>query len=203
MNLTERQKKIVEIVKEKGPITGDEIGEELALTRSALRTDFRILVELGYVESRPKRGYIFKSETGENRLKLNLDIPVEEIMGPPVCLSEDTNIHETIVTMFLKDVGSIFITRGEILTGIVSRKDLLKVAMGKIDAEKTPISLVMTRFPNIVYVKKEDSIMDVVEKLIDHQIDSMPVMEEVEEGFKVVGRITKTNITKLFLKLCK
>ncbi|MGL4308590.1 helix-turn-helix transcriptional regulator [Cetobacterium sp. SF1] len=203
MNLTDRQKKIVEIVKEKGPITGDEIGEELSLTRSALRTDFRILVELGYVESRPKRGYIFKSETGENRLKFNLNIPVGEIMGAPVCLNEDTSIHETIVTMFLKDVGSIFITSKNILVGIVSRKDLLKVAMGKVDVEKTPISLVMTRFPNIVYVHQEDSIVDVVEKLIDHQIDSMPVIEEIPEGPKVVGRITKTNITKLFLSLCK
>lgn len=201
MNLTDRQKKILEIVKSNGPITGDDIGEKLSLTRSALRTDFRILVELGYIESKPKKGYMFKSESGKSKMRMDLDIKVKDIMSPSVSIEENTNIHETIIAMFSKDVGSIFVTSGERLTGIVSRKDLLKVGMGKIDIEKTPISLVMTRFPNIIYVKKDEEILSAVRKLIEHQIDSMPVVEEKEDGFKVIGRLTKTNITKLFLKI--
>ena len=48
MSLTQRQKTIVEIVKENQPIIGDEIAKRLSLTRSALRTDFSILLEKEY-----------------------------------------------------------------------------------------------------------------------------------------------------------
>ena len=43
IRLNERQKKIIEIVKERGPITGSNIAQELNLTRAALRPDLSIL----------------------------------------------------------------------------------------------------------------------------------------------------------------
>jgi hypothetical protein len=40
--------------------------------------------------------------------------------------------------------------------------------------------------------------------MIAHQIDGMPVVREGENGkLKVVGRITKTNVTKAFVALGK
>jgi DeoR/GlpR family transcriptional regulator of sugar metabolism len=56
MSLTQRQKTIVEIVKENQPIIGDEIAKRLSLTRSALRTDFSILTGKGILTSRERRG---------------------------------------------------------------------------------------------------------------------------------------------------
>ena len=38
-------------------------------------------------------------------------------------------------------------------------------------------------------------------KLISKQIDALPVVKEAEGGFEVVGRITKTNITKALVAL--
>jgi len=43
-------------------------------------------------------------------------------------------------------------------------------------------------------------------KIIEHEVDSLPVVEPVvgsdgKQGYKVTGRISKTNITKLFVKL--
>ncbi len=38
--LSERQKKIVKIVQEKGPIIGEEIANHLGVVRSTLRADF-------------------------------------------------------------------------------------------------------------------------------------------------------------------
>lgn len=38
-------------------------------------------------------------------------------------------------------------------------------------------------------------------KLIEKQIDSVPVVKETETGLEVTGRITKTNITKAFVEL--
>ena len=43
--------------------------------------------------------------------------------------------------------------------------------------------------------------IDVAKKLIEKQIDALPVVKEVESGFEVIGRITKTNITKAFVAL--
>ena len=64
----------------------------------------------------------------------------------------------------------------------------------------------MTRMPNIVFTTPDESILDAAVKLIEHEVDSLPVVEEVvlEDGtraYKVIGRITKTTITRLFVEL--
>ena len=57
----------------------------------------------------------------------------------------------SIVTMFLSDVGSVFIIdENENLCGIVSRKDLLKATIGGADINKMPVGMVMTRTPNVI-----------------------------------------------------
>ena len=104
--------------------------------------------------------------------------------------------------MFLSDVGSIFIIDDdESLCGIVSRKDLLKATIGGADMNKMPIGMIMTRTPNIITVEKEDSVIVVAKKIIEHEIDSIPVVENIDDKSKVVGKISKTNITKLFLEI--
>lgn len=196
MSLTQRQKDIVEIVKENQPITGDEIAKRLSLTRSALRTDFSILTGKGILKSKPKVGYIHQ-EKKEKKY-------IYEIMGPVVSVESSLSVYDTILQIFAKDVGTIFITEGENLVGIVSRKDLLKIAIGKTDINKVPINVIMTRMPNIIYCEENEEILEGVKKLIEHQIDSLPVLKIKEvrgkKIYKIVGRVTKTNITKLFLE---
>ena len=46
--LSERQKKIVKIVQEKGPIIGEEIANHLGVVRSTLRADFAFLTKSGF-----------------------------------------------------------------------------------------------------------------------------------------------------------
>ena len=199
MSLTQRQKTIVEIVKENQPIIGDEIAKRLSLTRSALRTDFSILTGKGILKSKPKVGYIYQERKERKEKKY-----IHEIMGPVVSVESNLSVYDTILQIFAKDVGTIFITEGENLVGIVSRKDLLKIAIGKTDINKVPINVIMTRMPNIIYCEENDEIVEVVKKLIEHQIDSLPVLKIKEvrgkKVYKIVGRVTKTNITKLFLE---
>ncbi|EPZ55520.1 transcriptional repressor CcpN [[Clostridium] sordellii ATCC 9714] len=58
-------------------------------------------------------------------------------MSMPIMVRQDTNVYDTIVNIFLSDVGSIFIIDSdEELCGIVSRKDLLKVTIGGGDINK-------------------------------------------------------------------
>ena len=83
-------------------------------------------------------------------------------------------------------------------------ENLLKIAIGRTDIEKIPINIIMTRMPNIIYAEENETILESVKKLIKHQIDSLPVVRiEEKNGKKIyhtVGRLTKTNITKLFME---
>ena len=192
MTLTERQKEIIDIVRKYQPITGKEIGERLYLTRSALRTDFSILTKMNILESKPKIGYSYIEKKDSEKVK--------DIMSPSITVDTNLSVYETILNIFSKDVGTIFITEQDSLVGVVSRKDLLKIAIGRTDIEKIPINIIMTRMPNIIYAEENETILESVKKLIKHQIDSLPVVRiEEKNGKKIyhtVGRLTKTNITK-------
>ncbi|MBU5336504.1 helix-turn-helix transcriptional regulator [Intestinibacter bartlettii] len=205
IQLNQRQQKIIEIVKENQPITSENIASMLNVTRATLRSDLAILTMTGILDARPKVGYFY---TGVNQINLlGNDIKekkVEDMMGMPVVVKKDVSLYDVIVEMFLSDVGSIFIIDDqENLCGVVSRKDLLKATIGGLDINKMPIGMIMTRTPNVVTVKREDSIVLAARKIIEHEIDSIPVvdMDDEHNVTKVIGRISKTNITKLFLEI--
>ena len=47
----------------------------------------------------------------------------------------------------------------------------------------------------------DDLLLYVAKQIIDRQIDSLPVVIEQDGRIEVTGRITKTNITKVFVNL--
>ena len=63
---------IVDIAKNEGPVTGDQIAERMHVTRAALRADLAILVMGGLLYSRSKVGY---SYTGKNMLSFFTEEP--------------------------------------------------------------------------------------------------------------------------------
>lgn len=104
--------------------------------------------------------------------------------------------------MFLEDVGTLFVVDDNaILVGVLSRKDLLRASIGKQELPSIPVHIIMTRMPNITICRREDFILDVAKTLIEKQIDALPVVKDTEKGFEVVGRITKTNMTKILVGL--
>ena len=106
--------------------------------------------------------------------------------------------------MFLEDVGTLFVVDKDlILVGVFSRKDLLRASIGKQELTTLPVNIIMTRMPNITMCSREDLFIDVAKKLIEKQIDALPVVKETEKGFEVIGRVTKTNITKAFVALAE
>ncbi|MBC2850719.1 CBS domain-containing protein [Cetobacterium sp. 8H] len=201
MRLTDRQKEIVEIIKKHGPIKGDDIAKMIYITRSALRTDFSILKKMSLIKSKQKVGYTYNEAFVETTNKTL----VKHIMGVPITIDESYSVYKTVLLMFEKDIGTIFITKDGNLSGIVSRKDLLRIAIGKRDIEQIPINLIMTRMPNIVFSTEDETIEECVKKIIEHEIDSVPVVRVMErngkEVNKVVGRFTKTNVSKLLLEI--
>ncbi|MFV9511037.1 helix-turn-helix transcriptional regulator [Tepidibacillus sp. LV47] len=207
IELTSRQELILKIVKEEGPITGEQIAEKLNLTRATLRPDLSILTMAGYLEARPRVGYYYSGKKGNQILKESLNkMMVKDYKSVPVVIKEDTSVYDAIVTMFLEDVGTLFVVKERgTLAGIVSRKDLLKAAIGKQNLQDLPISVIMTRMPNIITCRMEEPLIEAANKLIQYQIDALPVVKPLEDGqgLEVVGRITKTTIARAFVELGK
>lgn len=204
VQLNERQGKIVEIVKEYGPITGERVAEKLNLTRASLRPDLAFLTQIGLLEARPRVGYYYKGDQNPFGMYEKLtELKVGDYQSPPIMVAESTSVYDGIVRMFVDDVGTIFVVNGQQeLEGISSRKDMLKIAIGKADINQLPIGVIMTRMPNIVVAYADESLWEVAKRMIAHQIDGMPVVQKNKNGrLKVVGRITKTNITKAFVSL--
>lgn len=203
MELNKRQERIVEIVKERGPITGELIAEELHLTRATLRPDLAILTMSGFLDARPRVGYFYTGKSGTQLVSESLKtLFVKNFQSVPVVVSESTSVYDAIVMMFLEDVGTLFvIDKNNLLVGVLSRKDFLRASIGKQDLNTIPVNIIMTRMPNIAVCQKEDLIIDVAKRLIEKEIDAMPVVKEVENGYEVIGRMTKTNLTRAFLTL--
>lgn len=208
MELTKRQEQIVEIVKKDGPITGEEIASKLSLIRATLRPDLSILTMSGFLEARPRVGYYYTGKTSVNNVaKVIQKIRVGDIKSVPIVIRDSANVYDAVVTMFLEDVGTLFVVReGGYLEGVISRKDLLKIAMGGSDLHQMPIGVVMTRMPNLITTTPEEPILMASKKLATREVDALPVVTPVtdgngEEALKVVGRVTKTTITRLFVEL--
>ena len=203
IELTKRQEHILQIVKDNGPITGEHIADQLNLTRATLRPDLAILTMAGYLDARPRVGYFYTGKTETQLLTDNLKkLHVGDYQSIPVVVSEGVTVYDAICTMFLEDVGTLFVVDKEsLLVGVLSRKDLLRASLGKQDLTTIPVHIIMTRMPNITVCTKEDYLIDVAEKLIEKQIDALPVVKQNDHGYEVVGRITKTNITKAFVSL--
>lgn len=203
MELNERQEKILSIVKQHGPITGSKIAAQLSLTRATLRPDLAILTMSGFLDARPRVGYFYTGKETNDVIALKVNnILVRDVQSLPILITTGTSIYDAIVKMFLEDVGTLYVIDDEqSLAGVISRKDLLKGTMSFKDTENTPVSEVMTRRPNITMCYPDDLLLYVAKQIIDRQIDSLPVVKEVNGRIEVIGRITKTNITKVFVNL--
>lgn len=204
IQLNQRQKDILNIVKESGPITGENIANRLKLTRASLRPDLAFLTQVGLLDARPRVGYYFKGEDNNyDAYRKIIDLKVKDYQNVPVIVNENTSVYDTIVSMFVNDVGTIYIVNDESeLMGVVSRKDMLKMAIGQANINELPVRIVMTRMPNIIVVTEDESLWQAARKMIEHEVDSLPVVTIDEHGgYEVLGRLTKTNITRAFMDL--
>ena len=190
VKLSKRQEQIAQIVREEGPVTGSAIAEHLEVTRSALRSDLSVLTMLGVLDARPNVGYYYVGLSKETQTA--------------VVVNGDTSLYDTIVTIFTEDVGTILVCDDSYLVGVVSRKDLLRASMGQTDSHTMPISMIMTPVSKVITVEPTDTLVEAAQKMIDYEVDCLPVVvrEDVEnkKRLKVVGRVSKTTVTKVFLE---
>ena len=204
MKFSDRQTEIIEIVRDEGPITGDEIAEKLGLSRATIRSDLSVLTMINILGARPKFGYFYTGKSILSQLSDDLKkLKLRDYMSLPFSCEQKTSVYDVVVGLFMEDLSSMFITDGGYLVGIVSRKDLIRFMIGDADIKKTPISVIMTRMPNVFYVDVNDSVYKAANLIVTKGIDSLPVVEvKKNNNLEVAGRFTKTNVTRLFVDVC-
>lgn len=206
IKLTKRQVEILQIVKENGPITGRQIAEKLSLTRAALRPDLAILTMGGNLDARPRVGYFFNhSLEVKQQAEQFLHKKVADYKAHPIVVEKSTSVYDAIVQLFIEDVGTLYAVDSEgKLAGVISRKDLLRTAIGNKNLNELPVSVIMTRMPNIITIHPDETLLEAAKKMIHNHIDSLPVVKEPEgdkNTYLLVGRITKTTITRAYLEM--
>jgi CBS domain-containing protein len=206
LNLTERQKKIIEIVQKFQPITGNDIAEKVGYSKPTIRPDLSLLTHSGILYAKPNVGYIVNEQPFDFTFDTGMfSAKVKDVKSPAVYVQEECSIHDAIVKIFLKDAGTIFVVDGEgYLSGVVSRKDFLKSIMGKMNIHNVPVGVIMTRMPNIITTTDDESILDAAVKIMEHRIDSIPVVECVKDvHYRITGKISKTNLSQVFVNIGK
>lgn len=208
MEFNERQTRIIEIVRNHEPITSEQIASLLSVTRSTLRTDLSVLTKMHVLVARPKVGYCYLGDQVPSKTSGEYaKVTVGEVMSRSVAVDEKMSIYDAIVTMFLEDAGTIFVLSNGYLVGVVSRKDFIKSAIGGLDMKQIPVGIIMSRMPNLILATPEEKMVDVARKIMEHEVDCLPVVEieksDYDTKYKVVGRISKTNINELYVEMFK
>lgn len=174
------------------------------MTRAGLRSDLTFLSQLGLLEARPRVGYYYNQKHhGYDIYMKMVELTVSDYQSVPVVIAEESSAYDALVSLFMNNIGTLFVVRDNgILEGVLSRKDLLKLAVGATDMHKVPIGVVMTRMPNIVMTTPDESIWHAARKLTQHEIDGLPVVRKIDnDNYEVIGRFTKTNVARAFVDL--
>ncbi|VUW92465.1 Transcriptional repressor CcpN [Streptococcus constellatus] len=200
MKLTKRQKEIVEIVKKDQPVSGEKISELLDVSRATLRSDLSFLTLVGILKASPKVGYTYAGSDLETLFFFDtFQKKVEDVMTSPVLVAHDSFIQDAIITLFMYDADVLYVIDEEKqLLGILSRKDLLRAALNA-NIDVTPVAVCMTRMPHIKTCHKDLNILEAAALLQDFAIDSLPVVEEQNEGH-IIGTITKSALLNFIIQ---
>lgn len=194
--MSKRQREILELVKDKGPITGDDIGAHFDLTRATLRPDLAILTMSGLLDARPRVGYFYPGLKGRSFVGEQLEtIQVKKVKALPIVLQLGQSAYDAVVTLFLEDSSTLFVVDAQgNLQGVLTSKDLLKSAMGRADLQAMPVEMVMTRFPQLVWVDEEAPVTEALDKLKQSQVSCLPVLRNDKLA---TGRFDMKTVLKL------
>ena len=184
MKLTKRQKEIVEIVKKDQPVSGEKISELLDVSRATLRSDLSFLTLVGILKASPKVGYTYAGSDLETLFFFD---------------TFQKKVEDVMITLFMYDADVLYvIDEKKQLLGILSRKDLLRAALND-NIDVTPVAVCMTRMPHIKTCHKDLNILEAAALLQDFAIDSLPVVEEQNEGH-IIGTITKSALLDFIIQ---
>ena len=192
MQLTGRQQEITRIVRENGPITGEMIAQRLHVTRSALRGDLAVLLSGEVIAARRRLGYYYLGG-GEDPAAAEIrSCTAEDCMSRPILVGAESNAYDAAVLLFTEDIGTF------------AKSSRPMAAFRRSFLETTPC---MTSRSKMIYAEPKEDLVSIAQKMMDYEVDCLPVGTFKNVGndrkFVLIGRVSKTNITRLFLELGK
>lgn len=117
-----------------------------------------------------------------------------------ICLLPTETLRDAWDAMERFGVRHMPVLDGERLVGIVSDRDVLRHAApvdgGGIDVPALPITAVMSR--DLISCQRSSTLTEVVDLLLEHQIDCLPVLEP--DG-SLVGLVTTSDLLPLLREM--
>lgn len=81
-----------------------------------------------------------------------------------------SSISYIVNTMFTENVEFFILTKDDLLAGVVTKKDLIKnLVIDKVGTQGQVLDI-MTKMPNVLYVKSDDNIAIATGKLIQNDV---------------------------------
>ena len=139
----------------------------------------------------------------EDKFQKFNEVKVTEFMiKDPLYTSPNEKISTTELLMLRKNVGCLPVvnnSKSKKVIGIISQRDirLARFAMN-LESPNTRVRDLMT--PDPIIAKKTDSLTQILEKLVKHDIERLPVINDNEE---LIGFITKQSIIETIYKYLK
>jgi len=111
---------------------------------------------------------------------------LEEKGGDVLSIDASVTVFDAIKRMVEANVGSLLVTEGGKLSGIVTERDYLRrVTLEGREEKETPVREIMTS--PLVYVTPETSIEECMAVMTERRIRHLPVMGENRETLGVVS----------------
>ena len=102
---------------------------------------------------------------------------VSEVMTRDVqTIQPDQPVREAASFMLSADAGSIPVTEGERLIGMITDRDIAVRGIAKGHGPDTPVRELMTN--DIVCAREDDNVEDVATKMSEAQVRRLPVIDE-------------------------
>ncbi|MFX0017115.1 MAG: CBS domain-containing protein [Promethearchaeota archaeon] len=139
----------------------------------------------------------------DDKLQKFNEVKVTEFMiKNPLYTSPNEKISTTELLMLRKNVGCLPVvnnSKSKKVIGIISQRDirLARFAMN-LESPNTRVRDLMT--PDPIIAKKTDSLTQILEKLVKHDIERLPVINDNEE---LIGFITKQSIIETIYRYLK
>jgi CBS domain-containing protein len=111
--------------------------------------------------------------------------------GEVLAIDADASVFEAVERMVEKNVGSLLVTEGGEITGIVTERDYLRrVTLEGREERETPVREIMSS--PLIVVTPETTIDECMALMTDRRIRHLPVVEEGE----VVGLVSIGDLVK-------
>ena len=117
---------------------------------------------------------------------------VSEVMTRDVqTISPDQPVREAASFMLSADAGSIPVTEGGRLIGMITDRDIAVRGVAKGHGPDTPVRDLMT--DDLIIVRVDDDIEDVASKMSEAQVRRLPVIDDSE---KLIGIVSLGDLSR-------